>query len=110
MKIAFSEMHSGFLFKLGYTKQKTSLVENGVVDNVVDDVVDNVVDAISQKEQEIIRFISENKKITAKEMALKLDLTQRTVQRYLKSMQEKEMIKRVGTDNMGYWKINPRVE
>lgn len=44
----------------------------------------NVVDTIAKREQEIIKFISENKKITAKEIALKLALTQRTVQRYLK--------------------------
>jgi ATP-dependent DNA helicase RecG len=68
-------------------------------------VVDNVVDTIAKKEQKIIKFISENKKITAKEIALKLELTQRTVQRYLKSMQEKELIKRIGTDNSGYWEL-----
>ena len=68
-------------------------------------VVDNVVDTIAKKEQKIIKFISENNKITAKEIALKLELTQRTVQRYLKSMQEKELIKRIGTDNSGYWEL-----
>ena len=68
-------------------------------------VVDNVVDANAEKEKKILKFISENKKITAKEIALKLELTQRTVQRYLKSMQQKELIQRIGTDNSGYWEL-----
>jgi predicted HTH transcriptional regulator len=77
----------------------------GELDNQQLNVVDNVVDTIAGKEQKIIKFISENKKITAKEIALKLELTQRTVQRYLKSMQEKELIKHTGAANSGCWEL-----
>ena len=85
--------------------EESVIQQANVVDNVVANVVDNVVDATAEKEKKILKFISENKKITAKEIALKLELTQRTVQRYLKSMQQKELIQRIGTDNSGYWEL-----
>ena len=86
---------------------KTILWRKNAEESVIQqaNVVDNVVDATAEKEKKILKFISENKKITAKEIALKLELTQRTVQRYLKSMQQKELIQRIGTDNSGYWEL-----
>jgi ATP-dependent DNA helicase RecG len=94
MKMVFEEIPNGFLSTISYTKQKTSLIEDNVVDNVV------------EKEQQIIGFMLKNEKITAKKITLALALTERTVQRYLKGMQEKGMIIRIGTDRSGYWKVN----
>jgi ATP-dependent DNA helicase RecG len=94
MKMVFEEIPNGFLSTISYTKQKTSLIEDNVVDNVV------------EKERQIIGFMLKNEKITAKKIALALALTERTVQRYLKGMQEKGMIIRLGTDRSGYWKVN----
>jgi ATP-dependent DNA helicase RecG len=94
MKMVFEEIPNGFLSTISYTKQKTSLIEDNVVDNVV------------EKERQIIGFMLKNEKITAKKIALALALTERTVQRYLKGMQEKVMIIRLGTDRSGYWKVN----
>jgi ATP-dependent DNA helicase RecG len=88
------------IFKTILWRKNALAIESQLVN-----VVDNVVDDMAKKEQEIIKFISENKKITAKGIALKLELTQRTVQRYLKKMQEKELIKRIGTANSGYWEL-----
>jgi ATP-dependent DNA helicase RecG len=98
MKMVFEEIPNGFLSIISYTKQKTSLIGDNVVDNVVNNVV--------EKEQQIIGFMLKNEKITAKKIALALALTERTVQRYLKGMQEKGMIVRLGTDRSGYWKVN----
>jgi ATP-dependent DNA helicase RecG len=74
MKMVFEEIPNGFLSTISYTKQKTSLIEDNVVDNVV------------EKERQIIGFMLKNEKITAKKIALALALTERTVQRYLKGM------------------------
>jgi ATP-dependent DNA helicase RecG len=90
MKMVFEEIPNGFLSTISYTKQKTSLIEDNVV----------------EKERQIIGFMLKNEKITAKKIALALALTERTVQRYLKGMQEKVMIIRLGTDRSGYWKVN----
>jgi len=106
MKMEFDEIPNGFLAALSYTKQKISLVQDNVVDNVIDNVVDNVIDRVVEKEQQILGFILKNEKITAKKIASALGLTQRTVQRYLKGMQEKGIIVRIGTDRSGYWKVN----
>jgi ATP-dependent DNA helicase RecG len=94
MKMVFEEIPNGFLSTVSYTKQKISLIEDNVVDNVV------------EKEQQIRGFRLKNEKIMAKKIALALALTERTVQRYLKSMQEKGIIVRLGTDRSGYWKVN----
>lgn len=71
------------------------------IDDVVEDVVDDVVD----NERKIIELIVENNRYSATQMAGKLELSQRTIQRYLKQLQDKKIIKRIGSAKSGYWKI-----
>ena len=91
MKFEYKEIPNGFLAELNYSKQKLSL------DNVVDNVVDN--------EQKIIDLLKLNNKLSAKQLSEKLNITDRSVQRYLKTLREKGTIKRIGSDKGGYWKI-----
>lgn len=65
--------------------------------NVVDNVVDN--------DLTIVRFLSENNTLSAKSIANKMDMTERTIQRYLKTLAEKGLIRRVGPANGGHWEI-----
>lgn len=74
---------------------------NNVVGNVVGNVVENVV----EKEEKIIQLIKSNSKITAKEIANKLSISERTVQRCLKSLVDKGIIIRVGPAKGGHWSI-----
>lgn len=74
--------------------------------DVVDNVVDNVVENVADNEKKIVELIIENNKYSAKEIAHKLQLSQRTIQRYLKQLQEKDLIKRIGSAKGGYWEIN----
>ena len=95
MKFDFKEIQGGFLAELSYQKQR--LTENAV-DNVVENVVEN--------EQKTLALLKENNTLSAKEIANKLKITERTIQRYIKKLQEKKLIKRIGPAKGGYWEIN----
>jgi len=99
MKFDFKEIQGGFLAELSYQKQR--LTENAV-DNVVDNVVENVV----ENEQKTLALLKENNTLSAKEIANKLKITERTIQRYIKKLQEKKLIKRIGPAKGGHWEIN----
>ena len=43
--------------------------------------------------------------ITAKEIAEKLSITERSARNYLSQLKQKRIIERVGSDKTGYWKV-----
>ncbi|PIV62124.1 MAG: hypothetical protein COS14_02765, partial [Bacteroidetes bacterium CG02_land_8_20_14_3_00_31_25] len=57
-------------------------------------------------EQKTLALLKENNTLSAKEIANKLKITERTIQRYIKKLQEKKLIKRIGPAKGGYWEIN----
>ena len=69
------------------------------------DVVGNVVGNVVENERKILEHIKSNNRYSALQMADSLQLTQRTVQRYLKQLQEKGVIERIGPAKGGYWKV-----
>ncbi|WP_367913158.1 ATP-binding protein [Leadbetterella sp. DM7] len=90
MVFSFENAPNGFITKLSYDQQKTS-------ESVVENVVEN--------ERKIVELIHSNPKYTAIQIAILLQLNQRTVQRYLRQMQEKGIIERIGSARGGSWKI-----
>jgi ATP-dependent DNA helicase RecG len=60
---------------------------------------------VVENEKKILTYISLNPNISAKKMAGKLKLTDRTVQRYLKSLQDKHIVRRIGPAKGGHWEI-----
>jgi ATP-dependent DNA helicase RecG len=58
----------------------------------------------SEKSSEkIIRLIKENLSISAREIADKVGLLSRTVEKHLSKLKEKGVLKRVGPDKGGHW-------
>ena len=81
-----------------------SVVDNvtvGVVDSVVDSVVGSVVD----NELKVLNLLKDNQKLSAKDLAKIIDLSPRTIQRHIRSLRTKKLIKRIGSDKSGYWEI-----
>lgn len=76
-----------------------------VNDHVNDRVNDRVSGYIADKELKIIRLIEENARITHNEMANKLGVSEKTVRRSTQKLKEKGIIRRVGADKNGFWKI-----
>lgn len=94
----FQNQSNGFLVKI-YGKK---------TENVIENVIENVVENVAENEKKIVEFIRSNPKYSAKQMSGLLGLTQKTVQRYLKELQYKNIIKRIGPANGGYWQINKK--
>ena len=57
------------------------------------------------KAYEILKMISENPNISIDELRIALDVTDRTVARYISELKDKGIIERKGPDNGGEWKI-----
>jgi predicted HTH transcriptional regulator len=71
-------------------------------DNGVDDGVDNGDENIGK----ILAVIKDEPTINQKNLALKTEMSERTISREIKAMREKEIISRVGSDRAGYWSVN----
>ena len=69
-------------------------------------MTDRVTDRVTEKEQEILALLLENAGYTMPQLAAKLKISRKTVAMRLKSLKEKSVIERVGSDRKGYWKIN----
>ena len=74
-------------------------------ETVVETVIETVVETVVETEQKIIEILSKNNKASAKIMGEKLEVSQRTIQRHLKSMVSKGILKREGTAKGGNWII-----
>lgn len=57
------------------------------------------------KAYEILKMISENPNISIDELRIALDVTDRTIARYISELKDKGIIERKGPDNGGEWKI-----
>jgi ATP-dependent DNA helicase RecG len=53
----------------------------------------------------IIELIKNNQLITIPELAVIIDLSERTIERYMKQLQEEGIIRRVGTKKGGLWEV-----
>ena len=53
----------------------------------------------------ILKMISENPHVSTDELRVALDVTDRTIARYISELKDKGIIKRKGPDNGGEWKI-----
>ncbi len=103
-------------------KQITNLKEKGVIERIGADkgghwiVVHNeeIIKKGSEKSSEkgsekssekIIKFIKLNNKITITELAEKIAISTRAVEKQITNLKEKGVIERIGADKGGYWKI-----
>lgn len=71
---------------------KTPKRQNGVLDDVL--------------ENEIVKALLNNPKVTQVEMAAQLNVPYRTLQRKMDEMKQAGRIERIGSKRFGYWRIN----
>ena len=57
-----------------------------------------------EKAIEIVRMISENPSVSIDEMRITLDVTDRTIARYISELKKVQIIERIGPDNGGVWR------
>ena len=66
----------------------------------------NVITDMSEKTSEkILELITTNKHITIKELSENIGVSNRSIERNIKKLQEENKLKRVGADKGGYWEI-----
>lgn len=75
------------------------------VTDIVTDVTDIVTDNLTDKESLVLKLIIENNFYTTSEMATKLAVSRQTIARSLKALQEKKLIRRIGSDRKGQWEV-----
>ena len=95
----FEVIHQGL--KVVLFKEKLDDVGN----DIGNDVGNNVGNELSDLQKEIIKWISNNNKITITILASKTNRTTRTIERNIEKLKERDLIKRIGSRKEGYWKI-----
>jgi len=88
-----------------YMELLNKMKDKNVPDNVSQNVPDNVSQNLKEIEEEIMKNIIDNPYITQQQMADKLKVNRKTIQRGLNSLKEKNIIERIGSDRKGSWKI-----
>ena len=76
--------------------------------NAGDSVGDNVGDKnikLNKTQKSIIELIKKDKYITQVEIGINLNKTTRTIERNMKTLQDANVVMRIGSDIAGYWEI-----
>ncbi len=73
---------------------------NGVTEKVTE-----VTEKVTEEEQQILSLLLEDPAYTYTNLSEKLSISRKTVSVRIKSLKEKGLIKRIGSDTKGYWEI-----
>ena len=100
------------LYNLNYGTNYATQVNENVIENVIEiseEKMKQLMPEYSKKKLtkacEILKMISENPNISIDELRIALDVTDRTIARYISELKDKGIIERKGPDNGGEWKI-----
>jgi len=101
IKLEFRLLKNGFAVVFYRPDEQFITTAKGF--DVVLNVASNVV--LNKSEQTALSIITENPMTTAEQLAAHLKKSGRTAQRYLNSLQKKNIIRRVGAKKDGYWEV-----
>ena len=76
---------------------------NGVTEKVTE--VTEVTEKVTENEQQILSLLLEDPAYTYTNLSERLSISRKTVSIRIKSLKEKGLIKRIGSDTKGYWEI-----
>ena len=100
------------LYNLNYGSGCATQANENVIENVIEiseEKIKKLMLAYSKKKlakaSEILKMISENPNISIDELRIALDVTDRTIARYISELKDKGIIERKGPDNGGKWII-----
>lgn len=82
-------------------------IRNGVIseaDGVINEVINGAIN-ISATEQAVLTALKKKPGITKAELQKEISLGKSTIDRAIKSLKEKRLIERVGSNKTGCWKI-----
>ncbi|MDR2065466.1 MAG: HTH domain-containing protein [Prevotellaceae bacterium] len=61
---------------------------------------------MSERQKKIIELITGNSSISARQISIRLNVSDRTVERYIKKLSDLKILERIGADRGGSWKIS----
>ena len=100
------------LYNLNYGSSYATQANENVIENVIEiseEKIKKLMPEYSRKKLakacEILKMISENPNISIDELRIALDVTDRTIARYISELKDKDIIERKGPDNVGKWEI-----
>ena len=100
------------LYNLNYGSSYAAQANENVIENVIEiseEKIKKLMPEYSKKKLvkacEILKMISENPNISIDELRIALDVTDRTIARYISELKDKGIIERKGPDNGGKWEI-----
>jgi ATP-dependent DNA helicase RecG len=95
------------LKNLNYGKDANAVEDaiDNVVESVADNVVENRVTKLTKKEKSLLELLKADGTLTIAEMAARLDIDSRTLQRGLRKLRDNGIIERIGSDRSGEWRI-----
>ena len=88
-----------------YDKKALSILNAEIVNGGVNGGINGGVN-ISDKEKKIISYLKHNDAGSTAEISTNTGFPKRTVERTLKSLKDKGLIERIGSDKTGFWKVN----
>lgn len=98
------------LYNLNYGSSYATQANENVIENVIEisEKIKKLMPEYSKKLAkacEILKMISENPNISIDELRIALDVTDRTIARYISELKDKGIVERKVPDNGGEWKI-----
>ncbi len=90
------------IFKTVVNTQEEKLKPNT---ELVDGLVDRLVDGLVENQKKIVRLMASNPNITIKELSESIGISTTAIDKNIIKLKSKNIIKRVGSDNSGHWKI-----
>jgi ATP-dependent DNA helicase RecG len=82
-----------------YDKNRKEVLFNG------DKLGDKLGEKLGENQVKIIKLINRNKNITIKEMSNETGISATAIENNIAKLKKKEILKRVGSDRKGYWKL-----
>ena len=71
-----------------------------------DRIVRTSINRVTEAEKELLGLLLEDPAFTYTVLAEKLGVSRKTVSARIRSLKEKGIIQRIGSDSKGYWKVN----
>ena len=68
-------------------------------------LVDGLVDGLVESQKEIINLINKDPQISKKEMSECIGISTTAIDKNISILKKKNIIKRIGSDKSGYWKL-----
>ena len=84
---------------------KSHVDESSIINKVGEKVGEKIYTQLSEKQKTIIATMLNNPTISAKELSRIIGISQRKIEENIKKLKKKEIIKRIGPDKGGYWKV-----